>query len=85
MRNSEHQIHSDLVKQLIRKIRMRFIQTDKEKQNKTSSHIKQRGATAVILVIMFTIARLAELYRTTLLYTSDNKYTIQTTVQMSPH
>ncbi|KAA6384048.1 MAG: hypothetical protein EZS28_020423, partial [Streblomastix strix] len=32
MRYSEQQIHSDLVKQLMRKIRMRLRQTDKEKQ-----------------------------------------------------
>ncbi|KAA6392261.1 MAG: hypothetical protein EZS28_012210 [Streblomastix strix] len=99
---SEQQIHSDLVKQLMRKIRMRLRQTDKEKQiwdldillnyikqqvpllEQGLLSIQQRRAIAATLVMVFTVARLAELYRATLLSTSDDEYIIQTTILKSP-
>ncbi|KAA6361891.1 MAG: hypothetical protein EZS28_042583, partial [Streblomastix strix] len=99
---SEQQIHSDLVKQLMRKIRMRLRQTDKEKQiwdldillnyikaqvpllEQNVLTIQQRGAIAASLVIVFTVARLAELHIVTLLSTSNDEYIIQTTVLKSP-
>ncbi|KAA6362114.1 MAG: hypothetical protein EZS28_042359, partial [Streblomastix strix] len=87
---SEQQIHSDLVKQLMRKSRMRLRQTDKEKQiwdldillnyikqqvpllEQGLLSVQQRRAIAATLVMVFTVARLAELYRATLLSTSDD-------------
>ncbi|KAA6403728.1 MAG: hypothetical protein EZS28_000747 [Streblomastix strix] len=99
---SEQQIHSDLVKQLMRKIRMRLRQTDKEKQiwdldillnyikqqvpllEQGLLTVQQRRAIAATLVMVFTVARLAELHRATLLSTSDDEYIIQTTILKSP-
>ncbi|KAA6358769.1 MAG: hypothetical protein EZS28_045704, partial [Streblomastix strix] len=99
---SEQQIHSDLVKQLMRKVRMRLRQTDKEKQiwaldillnyvkqqvpllEQGLLSVQQRRAIAATLVMIFTVARLAELYRATLLSTSDDEYIIQTTILKSP-
>ncbi|KAA6401076.1 MAG: hypothetical protein EZS28_003397 [Streblomastix strix] len=68
--HSEQQIHSDLVKQRIRKIKMSLRQIDKEKQR----------AIAARLVIVFTVAKLAELHRVTLLDASNDEYIIQTTI-----
>ncbi|KAA6318184.1 MAG: hypothetical protein EZS28_054980, partial [Streblomastix strix] len=97
----EQQIHSDLVKQLMRKIRMRLIQTDKEKQiwdqdillnyikqqvsllEQNLFTIEQRRATAATLVMVFIVARLAELHRAVLLSTSEDEYIIQTTILKS--
>ncbi|KAA6359013.1 MAG: hypothetical protein EZS28_045460, partial [Streblomastix strix] len=99
---SEQQIHSDLVKQLMRKIRMRLRQIDKEKQiwdldillnyikqqvpllEQGLLSVQQRRAIAATLVMVFTVARLAELHRATLLSTLDDEYIIQTTILKSP-
>ncbi|KAA6389906.1 MAG: hypothetical protein EZS28_014568 [Streblomastix strix] len=98
---SEQQIHSDLVKQLMRKIRMRLRQTDKEKQiwdldillnyikqqvpllEQNFLTIEQRRAIAATLVMVFTVARLAEPHRAVLLSTSEDEYIIQTTILKS--
>ncbi|KAA6374299.1 MAG: hypothetical protein EZS28_030175 [Streblomastix strix] len=89
---SEQQIHSDPVKQLMRKIRMRLRQIDKEKQildldilldyvksqvpllEQNLLTIQQRRAIAATLLIVFTIAKLAELHRAALLSTSDDEF-----------
>ncbi|KAA6382866.1 MAG: hypothetical protein EZS28_021606, partial [Streblomastix strix] len=98
---SEQQIHSYLVKQLMRKIRMELRQTDKEKPiwdldillnyikaqvpllEQNALVIQQRRAIAATLVMVFTVARLAELHRATLLSTPDDEYIIQTTILKS--
>ncbi|KAA6379695.1 MAG: hypothetical protein EZS28_024776, partial [Streblomastix strix] len=99
---SEQLIHSDLVKQLMRKIRMRLRQTDKEKQiwdldillnyfkqlvpilEQNLLSIEQRRAIAATLVMVFTVAGLAELHRAVLLSTSEDEYIIQTTILKCP-
>ncbi|KAA6375879.1 MAG: hypothetical protein EZS28_028594 [Streblomastix strix] len=98
----EQQIHSDLIKQIMQKIRMRLGQTNKEKQiwgldillNYIKSYVPlleqnlltilQRRAIATTLVMVFTVVRLAELYRAILLSTSDDEYIIQITILKSP-
>ncbi|KAA6360462.1 MAG: hypothetical protein EZS28_044011, partial [Streblomastix strix] len=98
---SEQQIHYDLVKQLMREIRMRLRYTDKVKQiwnldillnyfkqqipqlEQNLRSIQQRRAIATTLVMELTVARLAELYRATVLNASDDQYIIQTTNQKS--
>ncbi|KAA6357721.1 MAG: hypothetical protein EZS28_046752 [Streblomastix strix] len=98
----EKQIHSELVKQHMRKIRMRLRQTDKEKQiwnldillnyikqqvpllEQNLLSIEQRRAIAATLVMVFTVARLAELHRAVLLSTSEDEQIIQTTILKSP-
>ncbi|KAA6393563.1 MAG: hypothetical protein EZS28_010911 [Streblomastix strix] len=101
MEYSEQQIHFDLVKQYMRKIRMRLRETDKEKQiwNPDISNciksqisvleqnlltIQQMKVVVDTLVMLFTVARLAELHRATLLSTPDDEYIIQTTILKSP-
>ncbi|KAA6366712.1 MAG: hypothetical protein EZS28_037761, partial [Streblomastix strix] len=101
MENSEKYIHYDLVKQLRRKIRIWFRQTDKQKQIKELDillncikeqipllehgllTIEQRRAIAATLVMVFTVARLAELHRAVLFSSSDDEYVIQTTILKS--
>ncbi|KAA6369205.1 MAG: hypothetical protein EZS28_035267 [Streblomastix strix] len=46
--------------------------------------IEQRRAIAATLVMVFTVARLAELHRAILLSTSEDEYIIQTTILKSP-
>ncbi|KAA6397162.1 MAG: hypothetical protein EZS28_007313 [Streblomastix strix] len=83
---SEQQIHSDLVKQLMRKIRIRLGQTEKEKEiwdlDILLTHIKSR-AIAATLVVVLTVARVVELNRATLFSTSDDEYIIQITILQS--
>ncbi|KAA6366754.1 MAG: hypothetical protein EZS28_037719 [Streblomastix strix] len=99
---SEQQIHFDLIRQLMQKIRMRLRQTDKEKQiwdldillnyikqqvplfEQKLLTIQQRRAIAATLIMVFTVARLAELHRSTLFSTSDDEFIIQTTILQSP-
>ncbi|KAA6372709.1 MAG: hypothetical protein EZS28_031765 [Streblomastix strix] len=46
--------------------------------------IEQRSAIAATLVMVFTVARLAELHRAVLFNTSEDEYIIQTTILKSP-
>ncbi|KAA6365508.1 MAG: hypothetical protein EZS28_038966, partial [Streblomastix strix] len=73
----EQQIHSDLVKQLMRKNRMRL------RYNRLRETDLGRTIAAT-LVMVFTVAGLSELHRAVLLSTSEDEYVIQTTILKSP-
>ncbi|KAA6397840.1 MAG: hypothetical protein EZS28_006637 [Streblomastix strix] len=62
-----------------------YIKSQVPYQNKNLPTIQYRRAIAATLVMLLTVARLAELHRAILLSTSDDEYIIQTTILKSLH